>query len=404
MSFKDASVAGRVAVYSAATKAAKAANRVVMGGQSQAELYADADKAVLETLAAARNVGLAPNLSIKGNDVFFIGDSITAFGIASSAGNNTGTMYAPLLCAQSWPGIAMGLSGGRLRYAGQAATGGYTSAQIKSTHLPSAVAAKPTFCVIMCGRNDVRTLVPSATTLQNIQDMCTTLIAAGIEPVLCSMAAQSGNSAEVEQLRYEVNKGIRDYANSMRLVFVDLDRVTRTGDGQWIAGYNQDVSHPTPVGCMAMAKELVNSLLGRLPAIMPIRPGVATGNGNLLPNGGFDGLAEWTVTGTPSTVDGVCILKPGDKVQEWVTAVVGAKYSFNVAFKVDGDNPNVRLYVQDGPTATPVLKGGVNLWRLAHDWLYMTFEYTSTNASTSVIIGSTTGTLSVAEVGIYPMV
>ncbi|HHN6278777.1 TPA: SGNH/GDSL hydrolase family protein, partial [Klebsiella pneumoniae] len=88
-------------------------------------------------------------------DIFAIGDSITAYGVAWSGANASGTSYAPCINDQSWHGWASLFTNGRIQLAGISATGGYTVTQVKNVHLPNAIAADPTFCVVMCGRNDI---------------------------------------------------------------------------------------------------------------------------------------------------------------------------------------------------------------------------------------------------------
>lgn len=360
---------------------------------------ADAQTAARVTIAALRNAGAIPNYPVKGNDIFFLGDSITAYGVASSTGNNTGTMYTPLLCAQSWPGLAMGISQGRLRYAGQGATGGFTSAQIKAAHLAAAVAAAASFTCIMCGRNDIRGDVPVATTMQNIIDMCTAVVAVGSTPILCSTAAQSENSAAWNVTRYALNAAIKAYADSKRYPFVDFDKVTAGPDGQWKPGYNLDVSHPSVVGANAMAHALVRTMY-RMPSIMPIRPKDATGNSNLVTNGKFNGLTGWTTTsGAPAIQNGIASLTAAGLTQT-VTTVSGTRYTVNFSMRARGLSPNVLAYVAQGAT----LVGGIREWYLqTESRMYFSFEFVSMGTSTTITLGASAGTLEVSEFGIYPL-
>lgn len=57
--------------------------------------------------------------------------------------------------ARSWQMWASLFSDGRIKYIGQWATGGYTTADMIRDHLKSAIAAKPRFITFLGGRNDV---------------------------------------------------------------------------------------------------------------------------------------------------------------------------------------------------------------------------------------------------------
>jgi lysophospholipase L1-like esterase len=83
--------------------------------------------------------------------VFGIGDSITAHGYTAS-----GTFPYGKLDSQAYLIWAALLSQGRVRFAGVAATSGYTAASILSTHLPTAITAAPAACVVLAGTNDVQ--------------------------------------------------------------------------------------------------------------------------------------------------------------------------------------------------------------------------------------------------------
>jgi hypothetical protein len=93
---------------------------------------------------------------------FSIGNSITARG-------NTPVVsptYSPVgaMSALSYPLWASMLSNGALRFVGVSATPGYTTAQIKATHLPIALAVRPGICGVLAGINDINTSVPLTTT------------------------------------------------------------------------------------------------------------------------------------------------------------------------------------------------------------------------------------------------
>ncbi|WP_261278651.1 prophage tail fiber N-terminal domain-containing protein, partial [Serratia ficaria] len=127
------------------------------------------------------------------NDVAVAGDSISQFGLAASQPNAKGKIYEPLVNAQCWAAWAMLFTGGRFRYAGTYATGGYTAAQILAKHIPRVIAAKPTFCIVLAGGNDVvKSLDFETVTRPALTKIYSKLRRAGIIPVVCTMSAQSG--------------------------------------------------------------------------------------------------------------------------------------------------------------------------------------------------------------------
>jgi len=207
------------------------------------------------------------------NDFFFIGDSITAFTEATAGAYNDVTRgQKPAVCAQGWPVWAGMLSDGRILKTGLSATGGYRADQILATHVPVAIAAKPKFCVVLAGRNDI-VQIASYTYEQSIKAInaiYSELRRSGIIPVCCSMSAQSGNTAAQDVKRYKMNEWIRSYAEKYSLPFVDMHKATTDpATGQWFSGWNYDASHPTAAGAKAMGQALVDAMVNWVSNVSP---------------------------------------------------------------------------------------------------------------------------------------
>lgn len=240
-------------------------------------------------------------------DIFAIGDSITAYGVAWSGANASGTSYAPCINDQSWHGWASLFTNGRIQLAGISATGGYTVTQVKNVHLPNAIATDPTFCVVMCGRNDiVQGINIDTVTIPAFKSIFLQLRQAGIIPVVCTMSAQGNSGDNTRRIaEQKLNAWLRAYASAKSLPLVDLHRYTvdpLTGD--WITGYNQDVSHPNGTGAKVMGQALVDGLKDWTSPVWPVRADeqLAAGltknhitNALFLNNTGSN-PSDWTIT------------------------------------------------------------------------------------------------------------
>lgn len=249
-------------------------------------LYAETDKAgrvLFGTLqdGSKQYLGypLKNHAGLMRNDFFFIGDSITAF-TQSTTGVNTSSARneKPTVCSQGWPVWAEMFSNGRIKFAGISATGGFRADHILATHVPVAVAAKPTFCVVLAGRNNVVQGYTLESTVSSMRQIYETLRKAGIIPVCCSMSAQSGNTTAQDTLRYALNEWIRAYAEKNSLPFIDMHAATTDPTtGGWYTGWNYDLSHPTGLGAKAMGRALAN---GVADWVGDIKPRMAVSNTN----------------------------------------------------------------------------------------------------------------------------
>ncbi|WCB94498.1 lipase [Baekduia alba] len=234
----------------------------------------------------------APVNAAVGSRVFFVGDSQIQKGLADSLSDGTGTSYAPLLQGRAWYAWAMMLSEGQLLYAGQAATGGATTATIIANgHHTAAAAQSAKLVAVLAGRNDIVLSVPFATTIANLKTIFDTIAAAGKIPILCTLPAQPvypTATAAQRTAAAQINAWIRKYALSNNWPLPDFEDVTTdpTTGGQK-AGMMLDASHPGPgLGARTMGAEFYNKLKSYLVPQKPLhaigQPN--TGDLNLIPN------------------------------------------------------------------------------------------------------------------------
>lgn len=199
--------------------------------------------------------------------VWAIGDSITANGYTAPTSTN-GATYT----GSSYLQWASQLSGARFRFGGIAATGGYTSAQVLATHLPTVLAAKPQACVVLCGTNDVP--LGGAATMTNLMSIWTTLARAGITPILATLTPRNDFVAGNNQI-ITLNSWIARQARLNGWPLVDFyAAVVDPATNIYLSGYNLDTVHPNVVGAKAMGQALatqMSNLMGynslQLPAL-----------------------------------------------------------------------------------------------------------------------------------------
>ena len=357
------------------------------------------------------------------NDFFYIGDSITAFTETTSAAyNSTSRNEAPCVCQQGWPIWAEMMSDGRIKYAGISATGGYRADQILATHVPNAVAAAPTFCVVLAGRNNVVQSYTYAQTAADLQSIYLTLRKAGITPVLCSMPAQSGNTDAQNLLRYQINEFIRAYAEANQLPFVDFHKATTDPlTGEWYSGWNYDASHPTSTGAKAMATALVNAMG---PWVLNVNPRMAVSNTtpaastNLITNPLFltsaSGTAPdgWTVItagtttlGTDSTVSGnVWNITAAANYSMTIAVTARQSLAFGVRVKMTAATQNA-IYIVAGSSATGTqYLAGIKRWHKETDGFgYFYKEFTVPTGVTAVTVVLNATAMSLAQIALFQL-
>lgn len=245
----------------------------------------------------------------RGNGMIWgLGDSITANG-------RTVTTNGEVFGGTSYLMHAILLSGGRLRYGGIAATGGYTSAQIIATHLPTVVAARPQFCVVHAGTNDTSGGLTEAQTRANLTRIADSLLAVGTTPILTTMLPKHTeigiSAARLQRLSLFVKRLARE--RSVPCVDWRTLLAEPTQD-DWIAysggtgTYNADDTHPNAVGAQVIGQALVDAINPVLPPLVPYLPTANINSGMMAPtssnalaltDGNADGIPDgWATSGT----------------------------------------------------------------------------------------------------------
>lgn len=239
-------------------------------------------------------------------DLWAIGDSITdngnALGWGAPAGGAGMWAWQPVSYLAH---AALGI-GARLVPAGVSATFGYTAAQIRATHLPNAVAARPAACVVLAGANGVG-LVALASILADITGMWDELLAVGTVPVACTIPPQNTTPGSAAIL--SLNSAIRTHAARRGIPLADFYSVTvDEATGQWRAGMSGDGVHPSATGAAAMGSELSRVINARWPAVATDVPYSAVDALAMIPNqlmltdAGADGVADgWSWMVGPGT-------------------------------------------------------------------------------------------------------
>ena len=374
------------------------------------------------------------------NDVFSIGDSITAFGTAWSGTNATGKSYYPVTNAQCWSAWAMLMTGGRYRYVGMSATGGYTASQILATHVPKAIAANPSFCIVMCGRNDVvQGIDIESVTIPAMTSIFRQLRFAGIIPVVCTMSAQSNNTDAMNSARYKINAFCRAYATKYGLPLVDLHAATTDPlTGEWKSGYNQvrsdgslDPSHPTPLGAKAMGKAVADAMQQWQAPTLPRKASSITtpeNSDNQLLNPLFiqhqNGIPDgWAIDSSgsfsiESQADGVgntfVMAGSGNSVASAhiTVPVVSGKTAFGAVLNISAHQGSwVSCYVVAGSSiadsSDTVYFGGVRNWKLSTEgraYFYYEFDVPEGISEVTIVAKAQDGTLRIEQGGVFKVI
>lgn len=226
------------------------------------------------TLAAAKASAKKlhqPLVGILPGTVWALGDSISANDYSAPSGTN-GHIFRP----RCWLMHASLLSGGKIKFGGIAATGGYTTAQVISTHLPTVIAARPQFCVVHCGTNDPGTLTV-AQSIANLTSIYTQLMAAGITPILTTYLPKHTLPNAARSPLDAMGLFNARYARDHCLPLLDwTSPFINPANGDWsgysatpsLATWNYDDTHPNAAAAKVMGQSLVTALSG-LPLSTP---------------------------------------------------------------------------------------------------------------------------------------
>lgn len=282
-----------------------------------------------------------PRLPRLDASIWAMGDSITANGYTAPAGVashkfNGGQSYLLYACL---------LSQGRLRFGGIAATGGFRTDQIIATHLPTVLAARPAYCVIQGGTNDIGTLT-IAQTLANLQTIYDALLGAGITPIATTMLPKqtllNASRAPLDRMSMWITR----YATAKNFPVVDITTpFINPVDANWIGyavpgTYNADNTHPNGAGAKAIGQAIWTAIQGYLPPRSPFFPthnveGASTfyptfANALHLNDAGTDGIPDGYNATPGATVSyTVSAMSAGEGIGNW----------FNIGHVSAGANP-----------------------------------------------------------------
>lgn len=184
-----------------------------------------------------------------------LGDSLSANGI------NTGAATGALASADSrsvwtWAHV---LSGARLRIGAIGATGGYTSTQIRATHLPTVLAAvRPGDMVaVLAGTNDgsLTTGRGGSETQTNMTAMYDAIRAAGGIPVVCTIPPVTGDDTATAATRIRYNLWLERTARTKGYLFLDFySLLIDPATNGYTTGLNNDNVHPNGGGARKMGQ------------------------------------------------------------------------------------------------------------------------------------------------------
>jgi len=381
-----------------------------------------------------RGIPLETHIGLLQNTMGGFGDSLTDNGRnPAENGKPRGWTYN----ARSWQVWASMFSGGRIKYVGQWATGGYTNADMIRDHLKPAIAAKPRFITYLGSRNDViqknedgRFKFSIAEIKSNIKYILTEFRKNGIIPIVCSMAAQNNADPELKSRENALNAFLHAYAIEQGYPFVNMRAATvdPITDG-WKEGYNgvlangqPDPSHPVSLGSYHMGKVLSEAVE---PFTMPIYPPLAIANpvtdggANVIINPLFLDVVGGTPSGwsveagsvaistDPSVVGNVLTVTGVGttiaRVSQIVIVTPGEKRTFSFRVKTDVTDKNSTACYLEANDEFKTNLAGIRTWNHSTDG-YMTFSYDVIVpvgvTEIKVIIAANAATIGVGQMGL----
>lgn len=384
----DADITAIAALASAANKAPYATG----SGAWALTDFTAAGRALVDDADADTQRGtLGVALARTGYGVVALGDSITAnYGDQ----NQLREMEGPLsrACAEA---------GQNPLFRGTFATGGYTLAQILSTHVPTVVALspKPWAAVILGGTNDAGASsgvgFSVSTAIGTLTSICNALRAANIQPILATLTPRSDTSL-VNQNVGNYNRALWRFALNSGYDVVDYNKVVvNPATGGFLTGYAQsDNIHPDFKAVKIMGQELARVFDGmQKPSVAPTRAthsadptnllgaqghfqvdtnadGIADGFTNAVPRGATfsvvsdpDGVTKWQRITQPSTATGNNLL------QKSISSVVAVGDIIEAVCRVQTSGFDAALVAPSGLTGGtgPAYAFTVGLTGATHD-------------------------------------
>lgn len=381
-----------------------------------------------------RGIPVETHIGLLQNTLGGFGDSISDNGRnPADKGKPRGWTYN----ARSWQVWSSLFSNGRIKYVGQWATGGHTTADMIRDHLKPAIAAKPRFMTFLGGRNDViqknndgSFKFSIAAIKDNVKYILTEFRKNGIIPVVCSMAAQNNADPALKARENEINAFLRAYAREQGFPFVDMRTVTvdPMTDG-WKDGYNgvlsngqPDPSHPVALGAFHMGKALTAALE---PYTMPVYPQLAIANPATqdgpnaivnplfmdvvagVPTGWTVGAGSAVITTDPAVIGNVLTVTGSGstiaRVSQMVAVSPGEVRTFSFRVKTDVTDKNSTACYLEANDPNKTNLAGIRTWNHSTDG-FMTFSYDvlfpAEVTEINVIIAANAATISVGQMGL----
>jgi lysophospholipase L1-like esterase len=231
---------------------------ILQGGTNVVEVLTDVVAGgVLQTTADLRYLR---------SGLLVVGDLCNSIGINGTLSYYNSSQGAIGLGAISYFAYALPKTKGRFRYGGNAGHVGWTSTQIITDYLPTAMASNWDYVHLQVMTNDIGAGFTFAQTQANVIYMVTQLLSVGKTPILCTMPplgpATGFNTGAGLTLLTKLNLWVKRYAEAMHLPCVDYHTVcVNPSNNAWLAGYaNADDIHPVSLGAQAMGNALAEVL------------------------------------------------------------------------------------------------------------------------------------------------
>lgn len=203
-----------------------------------------------------------------------VGDMGNSIALNGTLGYYDTTQGAISYGALGYFGYALPRAGGKFRSGGVAATHGFTTGQILTTHLPTILASDWNYVHMQVLTNDISAIVAGtqtfADTQANVQSMATQILAAGKIPILATappVGAVVGLGATGLTLLTKMNLWVKRYAGQLRVPIADYhSALVDPATNEYITGYgNADGVHPVALGAKVMG-DVLAAVLNSIPA------------------------------------------------------------------------------------------------------------------------------------------
>jgi len=217
---------------------------------------------ILDTPAYSRAASDATyarlNSGRPGNRVVYLGDSITQ----ASWQNSSGTQ------GSSFPLYAQMISGGRVLTARNAGVSGERSDQMLARFDTDVTPYAPNAVMLTAGRNDINQGVTLATFKVNVLAIMAKIRAIGAIPIIGLIPPTNTTAQHGDTIKF--NTWLKYYAASNGIAVVDFYSLfVDPANGNYLAAYYTDGTHPSHSGYLAMGQLVSDKLSPLLPTWGP---------------------------------------------------------------------------------------------------------------------------------------